>query len=125
MVYIFTLSFFCHLQKAKPDSCGLAQDVLGGPFGVPSKYTPKNDTTPPLFLRGLYPLPFGGVARDCFSPLLNDCRSVRMGKKGKRPLNPVREFREKGQKKAVFRGPAGPRKRGLFWTLPWILKASN
>jgi len=45
-----------------------------------------------------------------------------MGKKGQMTPDSRTEFREKGQKKAVFWGPAGPRKRGLFWTLPWILK---
>jgi len=104
------------LQRPLPDACGFAQAVLGCPFGVPSKYTPKNDMTPPLFLRGLYPLPFGGVARDCFSRQIKRLLFFNLAASPNRPWIPVREIREKVQKKAVFWGPQDPGK-GVFFGL--------
>jgi len=180
------------LQRPLPDACGFAQAVLGVRSEYPLSILRNLTRPPPLFLRSLYPLPFGGVARDCFSRQIKRLLFIAslpsealpdawgfaqavLGVRSEYPLSilrnltrpppcfcvvctpsplegwlgtafraksnayyfspwrpvpidtwiPVREIREKVQKKAVFRGPAGPRKRGLFWTLPWILKATG
>jgi len=112
----FTLSCFLDF-RGLPDSCGLAQDVLGVRSEYPLSILRNLARPPPLFLRGLYPLPFRGVARDCFSRQIKRLLFFTLAASPNRPRIHVRECREKGVfrgRKSRFQGAHRTPKKGLF-----------
>jgi len=112
------------LQRHCLTPAALPRTSWGGRSEYPLSILRNLTRPPPCFCVVCTPSPLEGWLGTAFYPFLIAVGRLQKGKKGQRPLIPA-EFREKCQKKAVFRGPAGPRKRGLFWTLPRILKASK